>query len=471
MQRALFGILLALTLSLPQAAGAQAPELAAVREALASYDLSGDRTIGALRDLARLSRELEGGAQTEARFLRAAVALDLAIAGAVDPARAALSQRACDAIGLSPCEGLADHLSNELGALARGAYRAAAIEAIAAIGLMRALARGELSAIRDGSGVRRDVLLVAAGGREAGLAAIARDRCAARCEQPWPSIDLDTRRRLDALLEVSAAMARIARAASGGDALAQALGPVLAPIEAGLESGWLRAAPIVPEAFGIDAAAPSGDPVRADLIVIVGATEVRIARVPRFRVQSGTLIAESGEDVLPSSAAIPLPGELRPVITAIDEVSAAIAAREGATIAIAPRAEAPAHVIARVLASAQRAGRSPGLLARRAPDGTLRAVPIALADRDEVGAAGDVVVRVRMGGYGVARGRGREQSVPRVRGSDGTLGFDLEGLQTMLDRIPRRRTVLDAMPSLLAHDLLDAAFRIAGPESPVTFAL
>jgi hypothetical protein len=159
------------------------------------------------------------------------------------------------------------------------------------------------------------------------------------------------------------------------------------------------------------------------------------------------------------------------VIVPIDEITAALAAREATTIALAATPDAPAHVIARVLASAQRASRAPTFLARRAPDGTLRGVPLALADRDEIGVAGDLVVRVRLGGYGVARARGREQSLPRVRGAGGQLVFDLDGLAASLERTPHRRTVLDAMASMPAHDLFDVAFRVAREGAPVMIPL
>jgi len=73
---------------------------------------------------------------------------------------------------------------------------------------------------------------------------------------------------------------------------------------------------------------------------------------------------------------------------------------------------------------------------------------------------------VRLGGYGLARGRGPEQSIPRLRGESG-LAFDLSALGASIERIPHRRVVLDAMASVRAADLFDAAFRIARPEDPV----
>nr|MDQ3036774.1 hypothetical protein [Myxococcota bacterium] len=101
---------------------------------------------------------------------------------------------------------------------------------------------------------------------------------------------------------------------------------------------------------------------------------------------------------------------------------------------------------------------------------TLRGAPITLTRRDEVGEAGDVVVRVRLGGYGVARGRGRALTIPRVRRDEG-LSFDLEALDTTVTRMPHRRVAIEWMATVRAADLFDAAFRLGGEPDGLLVAI
>lgn len=468
--------LLATPIASPAPARAQSPELAPVREALATYDLDGDRTLGALRDLERaIATVRTEDARREARFLRAAVATDLWIAAALgtDAERAPREARIASALSVRE-DGVAEHLRGELGAVGSGVYRAPARAAIAALALRDAVIGGDIASIEWSrhAGPRRDLLLVRASA--SGISAsIAPDPCGSgggACAEPFAQLDAGSRRELASRIEISAAMARLERAARGGDPLAAVLIDRVRPIATRVEGETVHPASRVPETLPIDAAEGGGEPVRPALLIAVASDAIHLARPASYGVRAGRAVArEEGDDVLPRARRVALPREYRPVITAVDELVEAIRAvslAEGAVVALAAAPDVPAHVVARVIASAARAGRAPALLVRRAPDGTLRGASIALlAADDEPGVLGDLVVRVRMGGYGLARGRGREQSIPRVRAAAG-LAFDLDGLGRAAERIPHRRTILDAMPSLPAHDLFDAAFRL----SPVFLA-
>jgi hypothetical protein len=301
------------------------------------------------------------------------------------------------------------------------------------------------------------------------LAALGRDPCGsgAHCPEPYVQMDPPTRRRLAALADLAAAARRVEQAAEGGDALARALISLAraraAEIAARVERPLLR----VSEALGVTPGSDAGDPVRADLLIVVTPTEVRLARPAAYAVRDGTVVmVEDAPDVLPRSVAVALPREYRPVIAAIDDLTPAIAERpfpSGGVVALSASPEVETHVLLRVVASAAAARRAPTLLVRRATDGTLRGAPIVLVARDEIGQPGDLVVRVRMGGYGLARGRGREQMLPRVRSERGMV-FDLEGLAAALARMPHRRAVLDSMTTVSARDFLDTAFAIAARE-------
>jgi hypothetical protein len=469
---------LSLSLSgLASRAAAQSPELQPAREALAVYDLEGDRTIRALRDLERASTSFSGAAIEEARFLRVVVALDLAVASRVDPDRASLLPRVADTLGV-PRDALWSHLRSELEAMRHGVYRAPASEALSALSLLVSLDGGR-DITWGARGVRRDLLLVGAAGAAlaagelAAFDAIVADPCApgARCAALLRDLDLESRRRLAAAAEVGASVRRIERASTGGDALALALRDHVRADAARAEAIVVRPAPTVPEAVGMTAGDAEGAPARPDRVVIVSATEVRIARPPSYGLRDGQpAVLDAGDDALPGSVAVALPSELRPIITPIEVVVGAMRARdpgEQGTIAVGVVGDVPAHVLARVVASIVRAGRSPSMLVRRAPDGTLRSAPIALLAGADPGTPGDVIVRVRLGGFGVARGRGRELSVPRVRNAAGALVFDQPGMVAAVTRAPRRRTILDAMGSIPARELIDAAFQLARTGEPV----
>lgn len=470
--RASAALALFVSMLAPAAAHAQAPELHPIREALARYDLEGDRTLGSLRELGRaLTLASSEDARREARFLRAAVATDLLIAVTMDPAHAGLERRVSEALGVAP-EGLVEHLRAELGAVRSGVYRRVADDALSTLELRETLAHGEAVSIEWSRhrGPRRDLLLLRAAA--AGVVPrMAADPCAARgCPAPYAELDPVSRRELAALVEVSSALARVQEAARGGDPLAQSLVAHTRPAAARVAETVVVAAPRVPESLPIQPAAAGGEALRLTLLIAIGPEEVRIARAPTYGAREGRPVArETGDDVLPGSVSVPLPTELRPVIIPIDAVVEALRAFEpapGAAIAIAASPDVPAHVVARVVASAQRAERAPTAFVRRAPDGTLRGIPIALADSSEVGVAGDLCVRVRLGGYGVARGRGRETTIPRVLGENGRR-FDVDGLATSVGRIPHRRVALDAMATVRAEDFFDVAFRLARPDAPI----
>lgn len=449
------GLITTLTLLLSLAspgldrAHAQAAALAGARADLASYDLTGSRTLDTLRTLAPTAA---GGGHDalEARYLRAMAATDLHLA-----ARAlgddALDTRLAAAMGV-PREGLAAELRAELEGARSGLYRGAVADELA--------------------------MLSRAEGGATGLGATTQPRQAA-----WALLAVAAECRAGALTgpnptaELRAAIAAHGVASRGvreGDPLLAAIGSALAAARDTVLAYAVR----VPPALGgeatlaaADADAPSG--AVPDVLVVVDASRVLVACGARVRVTgTGELATELPSAACPElghARAIALPASLPTVPQPVDALVAAftaLALPSTASIAIAMTETAPMHVGTRTLRSLARANLTPSLVALGAGAG-LETSPLAIATAEE---APSITVHVRLGGYAVARARGHDATVPRVRGEHG-LQYDRTGLAAALAQDAFTAASIDGMGPVPMVEVVRAMRALASSGARVTLAL
>ncbi|MFW5921215.1 MAG: hypothetical protein ACOCUS_05190 [Polyangiales bacterium] len=452
---------------------------------LARYDLEGERTIDVLRRLERIATRphIADADAREARFLRAMAATDLVVA-AVRTDDETLLQRVAGAFDVSP-DAVAPTLEGELRSLMFGIYAAGARDAVAALEVIESMSAGEAPDWTEHGGLRRDALFVAAAVRQAtgaddpvgALAALADDPCDAMielCPVPYAHFDAKARRAMGALVQARGALDRLARAADGGDPLPRALAPALGSDREHLRGVVLRPSPRVRD-LSLSPASPGARPVRADLMVEVSEDRVRWGWMPRVRLDGeGEIVVDApGTPVLPKTDSLALPRDFRPAVSPVADVREAFEelARAGADrIAFGATPSTPAHVLARVLKSAEEAQMQPAALAGIGEADTLRGVPVKLVRARHAGdLSSQVRVKVRLGGYSLVTPRG-STDLPRVRDEQG-LRFDVAGLLARAEAEPIDSAQLDFMTVVSSGPVTAAAFRIAPEKQPQTLVL
>lgn len=476
--------LLVLTLAVPATtAGAQPLTDAAlhrVRMQLAQYDLDGARTTDALRALRRVVRGSQDPVTIrEASFLRAAVAADLLILSTRrgDPTLAA---RVAEAYGVDSTR-LVTTLQQDLASVAVGHYAQTARDAGTALRIM-AEETPDWYAVH---GTRRDALFVAAARRaleeggdpSAALAPLGVDPCsdeAALCPDPYVRFEVSARRALRALSELHAALTRLDRAATGGDPFSAALSSGLAADRSATSSVTLRALPILPDELILTHAHTPTSGARPDLAVVVTPTGFRYGWFPRVRVDAEGVpeVLAAGSPVLPETASVSLPvASYRPALRAEPSMVSTLAelaeVRQDAVVAVGAGDGVPAHLLARLLMSLERAELPARHLLARGDTGCAQVVPLeAVRERDR---SQQVRVLVRLGGYSVNRDGGATATIPRVRGEEG-LQFDVDGLEAAAGESIRSAQVR-FMSSVEAGPVLWAAFRVAPSGAPLRLVL
>jgi hypothetical protein len=464
-------LLLALALSFVSAsASAQDPALAGARAALATYDLEGPSTLGALRDLGPVAAR-GGSSGTEARYLRAIAGADLFTLSVALPDDA-LAARLADALGVT-AGGLDAHLRTELAAVRTGVYRGSVVEELQLLDLTAAFERGDLSAISAAHGPRADALRVLALAGTASTPAGLRELPDARAAR-FPG-DRDVSAALAAIETASAARGRVVAAAGQGDPWLAHLAARVSTAMAQLTSLELHPRAAVPE--GLVAGADVATGTSADAVLVFGASSVSIGCAPIVTMADGATLAT--RTVSPSGHCTPLPelgrvalGTLPAVPRSIEALASALTAAElsGArSIALAPAPDAPLHVLVRILLTLESAGITPTHVALRAADGTLAMTPIRVVHAAALGAV-DLSVHLRLGGYTVQRGRGREVSLPRVRGSSG-LEFDHASLERTLRERPPASVAIDGMTSVAGSEIVQTARIAEASGASVTIVL
>jgi hypothetical protein len=444
---------------------AQSASLAGARAELATYDLTGTRTLDAIRSLGPVIAA-HGPDAPEAAYLRAMAAGDLHLA-AIGLADAGIDARLADALGV-PVDRLGAELHAELTAAATGMYRAPAREEARLVDRAEAPAR-----TLDLGNAREAALYVLAIARD-GSAAIQVTGAAAAAPPAW--LHGDGAATLARLRTGLVASDRATRAARDGDPLLAAWSPALAAARATLLAVDVRAAPVPPTdaAFAL-AAADARDPAGStpDVLVVVGPTGIAVACGARVRATSATEItttaAAPGCGELGTARTIALPTSLPAVPGPIDTLVAAftgLGLSSTTAIAIAPTEAAPMHLVTRVVRSLARASLAPSMFAL-ASGSDLRTSPVAIAAATDTA---PITVHVRLGGYAIERTHGHDAQVPRVHG-DGGLAYDHAGLTTALAPDHATAIAVDGMGTVPAVEVIRTLRQLASSGAHVTLAL
>ncbi|AKF08474.1 hypothetical protein [Sandaracinus amylolyticus] len=436
--------------------------------ALDAYDLRGVSATFDAIELLTPTNPAVSGIGGEPRLARARAATDIWLVSYLDPSQRRLEQRLARAMGV-PSFSIEPTLRDELQQLDRGELRDAARDVRQGLALRDAIEAGEPVSFAGTTGVRRDALLVHVvgtaiqDGDDSELVSWFDDPCGegAPCDPPYSRWAAPSRVIAAALVEASAAYDRLDQSWQQGDAFARAVWPALQDDARRLSNHVHHPAPILAADAPISHAPyDDGDAARADLVVGVGASGVRLMRVPAVRVREGRLEPMAEEtppiDVDVPSAADAEPAALGTLVERLRRVELA----PDAVVAIGAADDVPAERLQRVLASMVAAQRAPTTLVRAASDGSLRAVPTRVIDDYAAGAPGDVLVELRPTGYAVS-GRDRDPAeIPRVAAMS-LAPLDEDALDALIGSVPGRRVVVRAAGALPARELIDTAFRVA----------
>lgn len=437
---------------------AQEASLEAQRTALTRYDVAeGSTTFRALTELG--PRAAQGS--VEARYMRAQASTELYVASLVMNDEA-LRGRLAQALGV-PAADLATHLDAELRASGTGAFRQGALGArdmLRAV-VIRERNPADLFSYRSEF---RDALIVLAIGTEGAAPLSAAEACAPAPFAPCAWDEASRRRALD-LHQAALAYARVVRAREQGDSLLALLTPAVDAAMARITAVELSPT-FTPEAtlahVDVGAAATS-----LDALLSVATDHIRIVVFPRIRVNAAGELVWLRGGASTSSTRVALPTTWTPVAQPIEALVTALRALDlgHSRVGVALDQGAPFHLLSRALLSAAQAEVSVTALVARGPNG-LVSVAIRSAEVSTLRPT-DARVRVRIGGYGVARGpRGRETSIVRVR-TDAGMSFDFATLQSRLARMPHQALAIEAFGSLPAEDFLRIAFGVEASDGIV----
>jgi len=444
-------LLLLVALNLPARLRAQDASLEAQRTALTRYDTAeGSATFRALAELA--PRAAQGS--IEARYMRAQASTELYVASLV-MSDDALRERLARALSV-PESDLAAHLDAELRASGTGVFRQGALEGRDMLRALVIRERNPADLFSHRSGLR-DALIVLAIATEGSAPLSAAEPCTPAPFAPCAWDETSRRQALD-LRQANLAYTRIARAREQGDSLLALLTPVLDAAMARITQVTLSPT-FTPDATlaRVDAGTPA---TSLDALIAIAADHIRVVVYPRARVSAaGELIWLRG-NAASEPIRVVLPATWTPVVQPIEALVTALRALNlaQARVGVALDRGAPFHLLSRTLLSAAQAEVPVTALVAISAQG-LMSVPVRSANVSTLGPT-DARVRVRIGGYGVARGpRGRETSIVRVR-TDTGMSFDFATLQTRLARMPHRALALEAFATLPAEEFLRLAFGV-----------
>jgi hypothetical protein len=448
-----------------------------VRAQLTHYDLAPHGTLALLPLLLDHARTASGPEAAEAAFLRAAAANDLSFLADYTQ-NAALRDALASHFGVAAAD-LGQAIAAALQASARGVYREPARAALEA--LQRKAAAGEPPTLptdvqHDAAFLRAAAALAGDPAVAARFAALATDPCAGQstCAAPYADFDADGRRALAYVQQLSAAALRLSQARSSGDPLAEAVASTVDRDFATLRGIVVHLTPRLTNDLRLQLPTSAGVLPSPDLLVLIGARELRYARLPRVR--AGTdgkfeLLAES-DATYPQLKSLPQPAiDKSPVTRAIEPFVDAMRAARGDDanlhVALVADSDVPVQLVARTLVSMRKAGVPQLMLAVRTKDGSLFGVPlrVVLPALDSAGATPDLKLRVRLGGYSLDVGHGTID-IPRVRDASG-FHFDLAALHSAAKARAPRSAAVSFMSEVATEQVLMAMFHVTPARAPV----
>ena len=482
-----WGFLLAAAVSAPTAERAFAnvdtttvrdSTLLSLRRALSHYDVSPCATAAQLALLGQFAEAHSGQPEAqEAKFLRAAVAADLAFVAQLK-GNSDLNAAVAQNFGGDPSQ-LTNQIVRALQEVAHGIYKEPALLAIKAL-----RESGEQPGATPGP--RSDALLVRRAIAEAKseeprerFAALGEDPCSTPSESCTPelqSLDSESRKSLSYLTHVAEAEQRLLKAAKLGDQLAEAVVPILRDARRELPQTTITflpdPGPLAIEWPSSTRVAPQG---QLHALLFVSRAELSYAALPQARIGAEITEIERPESAFPNRAKVAdvqrLPSSVQPIAEWVSALSQLKAANAAWSVGVVPAPGTPAHLVARAMVSLVQSGAQSTHVLSRTPLGLLSSVPVhvVFAGLREAKQPADLGLRVRMSGYVVRMGE-RDLELPRVS-EGGASRYDLAGLQRALARRRFQSVGLSFVPDVTADSLVDALAQLPQGERPVQMLL
>lgn len=463
----------------------EARELHDARLNLRTYDLSGETTIGVIRDLGQfiqrrsvdLTSDPEAESEVrEANYLRAMAASDLLIL-AHTLGESGVGERIADAYGTAPLA-LNPQLRHDLETLARGVYAEQAHDAARALAVLA----GEASFAPGDHGPRRDVLFLGKA-RELLAQDEAERLTTLRSIEPAPGVRVDApletlveadRRIVHNLACVFETFTRIERRVQGGDPFSAVVAEDTQRTREGF-IGWnVPTSPnletVLPRLSEVPGGTTELGDVRALAFVAMDGNRavLRWGWLPRIETDAhGPSITAPGAPILPAVRTIPLPRNLPSFPRALPELVEQVreSIPRGTEIALGATSDTPGHVLQRVLLSMRNAQAAPrNLLAQREGQLVITRIQATPGDDHEVVQA----VRIRLGGHSIAIRRGPSRDVARVRTEEGWR-FDWAGFERRVR--PMRSAAIEWMGGVDASAVYGTVFRSGRPARAVILQL
>ncbi|HET8937799.1 MAG TPA: hypothetical protein VFN67_30350 [Polyangiales bacterium] len=448
--------------------------LLSMRRALSHYDVSPCATAAQLGLLAQYAEEhAKEPDATEALFLRAAVAADLAfiaeIKGSSD-LNAAVAQN----FGGDPTQ-LTPRIIQALQEVARGVYKEPANAAIKALRESSEQPGAAPGARSDALLIRRAITEAKAPNARERFAALGQDPCAAgqTCTPDVESLDLASRKALWYLTMVAEAEKRLEKTAKLGDQLAEAVLPILRDARKDLPDSPIQFLPDVKAlALNWPAGARLNAPAPVHHLVFVSTSEISYATPSQARIGAQGTSIESSENVFPNRKKVAdlerQSTTVKPIPEWVNGFEQLKGENSNWSVGIVPAAGTPAHLLARVMVSLAQAGAEATQLLARSEQGQLTGVPmhVVFAGLRAPQAPVDLTLRVRMGGYVLRMG---DNEVELSRTSDNR--YDVAGLGRALSRRRFQTAGLSFVADVPVEILIDAVAVLPPSDNPVQLLL
>ena len=308
------------------------------------------------------------------------------------------------------------------------------------------------------------------------LAPLVPDPCAGgaeRCPAPYRHFGSRGRRAVAATVALFEVAASLRARAAADDPFSAALirdGLISTDALAALELAPPDWAPTV---GAVDSGAVAA-PVAVDALVVVGVDGVRVGWVPtvRFEADGAPVVSAGGPLLADSGAVFSLRADptsyIRPILGLGVHLATRLASAERVAIAVEPGVEA--HMLSRVLRSAEQAGVEIDALTTVGVDGVPRGVSFRAVREQDPTERGALGVFVRVGGFSVHPPRAAFVSLPRIRRAN-AWRFDLSGLDRLADGAGRGHVRLRYMSTAPAALVLRAAAVVAPSDGPLALVV
>ncbi len=454
-------------------------------EALVPYDLEGTRTLQALtllRDQAPMKADPRE--RRELEFVRAVALSDLWLIGQ-QLQNVALLDGVAKVAGVARAD-VPELLTRALGQIDDPVVSDIVLDARQAL-LATTLQQEQAARVPiEPVGLRSEAVLVHAvagaltgtGDKLEALSALASDPCAGAdkaCAPLYASFDAQGRKAVHALSDGLAALQHL-RTSRSRDPFLEAIAAQIARDTIALNAADLSPRTRLPAGATRAHTTQLGSMTAPDLVMLVSEGRAELGFSPRVHVSAGivTLYAR-GEPMLPATQQVAFSATFPAFVKSVPELVAVLspllAQTPDATIAIGAAPQAPAHLWARALLSAQ-AVRFPriALLGVDANE-VVRSLAVEVVSAlraAEVGPS-DLNVVVRLGGFTVRQG-GPGVTIPRVRKEEG-FAFDFDALLQNAKPADAKSVKLTFMSEVAADTLAETAFAVAPSNSALTVVL